>query len=68
MKKSITDEEEVQLYFIFCDISKICKKYFFERKHLPKDTWSIDKVINKLSLSTKKLKSKYSEMKKDNSK
>lgn len=68
MKKSITDEEEVQLYYIICDISRICKKYFFERKHLPKDAWSIDKVINKLSLSTKKLKSKYSEIKKDNSK
>jgi len=63
MKKSISDEEEIQLYYIICDISKICKKYFFERKHLPKDAWSIDEVIKKLSMANKKLKSKYSEIK-----
>lgn len=64
MRKIISDEEEVQLYYLICDISRICKKYFFERKHLPKDAWSIDEVIKKLSTSNKKLKNKYLELKK----
>lgn len=68
MKKSISDEEEVQLYYIICDISKICKNYFYERKYLPKDAWSIDEVIKKISVSNKKLKNKYLEIKKDNGK
>ena len=68
MKKSISDEEEVQLYYIICDISKICKNYFYERKYLPKDAWSVDEVIKKISASNKKLKNKYLEIKKDNGK
>ena len=64
MRKIISDEEEVQLYYLICDISRICKKYFFERKHLPKDAWSIDEVIKKLSTSNQKLKNKYLELKK----
>lgn len=68
MKKSISDEEEVQLYYIICDISKICKNYFYERKYLPKDAWSIDEVIKKISASNKKLKNKYLGIKKDNGK
>ena len=65
VKKGISDEEEVQLYYIICDISKICKNYFYERKYLPKDAWSIDDIIKEISLSTKILKNKYSEFKKE---
>lgn len=64
MKRRITDEEEVQLYYIICDIAKICKNYFYERKYLPSDAWSIDGVVKEISLSTKKLKNRYSEIKK----
>ena len=63
MKKCISDEEEVQLYYIICDISKICKNYFYERKYLPKDAWDIDDIIKGISQSTKMLKNKYSEFK-----
>ena len=63
MKKGISDEEEVQLYYIICDISKICKNYFYERKYLPKDAWDIDDVIKEISQTTKMLKNKYSEFK-----
>ena len=66
MKKRISDEDEVQLYYIICRIAKICKKYFYERKYLPSSTWSVDDVIKEISLSTKKLKDKYSEIKKNN--
>ena len=66
MKKRISDEDEIQLYYIICIISNKCKKYFYERKYLPSDTWSIDKVVKEISLSTKKLKNKYSEIKKKN--
>lgn len=64
MKRKISDEEEVQLYHIICDISRTCKNYFYERKYLPSDAWSIDGVIKDISLSTKELKSKYSQFKK----
>ncbi len=67
MKRKISDEQEIKLYHIICDISKICKNYFYERKYLPNDAWSIDDVINDISISTKQLKSKYLEFKKNNS-
>lgn len=66
MRKRISDEDEVQLYYIICDIAKICKNYFYERKYLPSDCWSVDDVVQEISFSTKKLKSKYSEIKKNN--
>lgn len=66
MRKRVSDEDEVQLYYIICDIARICKKYFYERKYLPSDAWCIDDVIKGISLSTKELKSKYSEIKKNN--
>lgn len=67
MKRKISEEQEIKLYHIICDISKICKNYFYERKYLPNDAWSIDNVINDISISTKQLKSKYLEFKKNNS-
>lgn len=66
MRKRISDEDEVQLYYIICDIAKICKNYFYERKYLSSDCWSVDDVVQEISFSTKKLKSKYSEIKKNN--
>lgn len=66
MKTIITNEDEVKLYHIVCDISKICKNYFYERKYLPKDCWSIDDVVKELMLSSKELKSKYNEIKQNN--
>lgn len=66
MKRKISDEEEVKLYHIICDISRTCKDYFYERKYLPSDAWSIDSVVKEITLSTKKLKNKYSEIKKNN--
>lgn len=68
MVKRISDEDEVKLYYIICDISKICKNYFYERKYLPSDAWSIESVINEISSSTKLLKNKYSEIKNNNKK
>ena len=67
MRRKISEEQEIKLYHIICDISKICKNYFYERKYLPNDVWSIDDVINDISISTKQLKSKYLEFKKNNS-
>jgi len=61
--RRISEEDEVQLYHIICNIARTCKKYFYERKYLPSDTWSIDKVVNEILSSSKKLKSKYSEIK-----
>lgn len=66
MGKRVSDEDEVQLYYIICDIARICKKYFYERKYLSSDVWCIDDVIKGISSSTKELKSKYLEIKKNN--
>lgn len=66
MRKRVSDEDEMQLYYIICDLSKICRNYFYERKYLPKDYWSIDSVIKEISLTTKELKNKYSEIKNNN--
>lgn len=63
MKKRILDEDEVKLYHIVCDISKICKNYFYERKYLPSDCWCVDNVVKEILLSSKKLKNKYNEVK-----
>lgn len=62
MKKRISNEDEVKLYHIVCDIAKICKNYFYERKYLPSDCWSIDDLVTKIVLSTKRLKNKYKEI------
>ena len=53
MRTIIKDEDEVKIYHIVCDISKICKNYFYERKYLPKDCWSIDDVVKEILLSSK---------------
>lgn len=65
MRKRIYEEDEVQLYYIICDIARICKKYFYERKYLPSDAWCIDDVIKRILSATKELKSKYSDIKKN---
>lgn len=65
MKKRISDEDEVRLYHIVCDISKICKDYFYERKYLPDDCWKVDDVVKQLCASSKELKNLYTQIRKD---
>lgn len=60
------EEDEIKLYHIVCDISKICKEYFYERKYLPKDCWSIDDVVKMIYSSSQDLKQTYNELKKNN--
>ena len=60
----ITDDEEQKLYYLVCDISRVCKKYFYERKYLPKDAWSIDSVVKSIYQTSKTLNTNYNEMKK----
>lgn len=62
----IKDEDEKQLYYLVCDISKICKKYFYERKYLPKDAWSMDSVVKSIYQTSKALNKKYNDLKKNN--
>lgn len=56
-------EDEKKLYYIICDISKICRKYFFARKNLPSECMPIDDAVKKIADSTKKLKNEYKEIK-----
>lgn len=51
----ITDDEEVRLYHLMCDISKMCRKYFYVRKNLPRDAWSTEKVVNYIYQTSKTL-------------
>ena len=65
MKKRISEEDEVRLYYIVCDISKICKEYFYARKYLPKDYWKVDDVVKSIYSSSKDLKTTYNNLKKN---
>ena len=56
-------EDEKKIYYIICDMSKICRDYFFARKHLPNDYWQIEDVIKSISDNTKRLKNEYKEIK-----
>ena len=52
-------EDEIKIYHKVCDISRICKKYFYERKYLPSDAWSMDKVVESIYSTSKDLKKQY---------
>lgn len=62
----IKDEDEKQLYYLVCDISKICKEYFYERKYLPKGAWSMESVVKSIYQTSKILNKKYNDLKKNN--
>lgn len=62
----INEEDEIKLYHIVCDISKICKEYFYARKYLPKHYWKIDDVVKSINSSSKELKTTYNNLKKKN--
>lgn len=62
----MSEEQEIKIYHIVCDISKICRNYFYERKHLPKDWWSVDDVVQEMEFSIKELKETYNNLKKQN--
>lgn len=62
----LSNEDEINLYHIICDIAKTCRNYFFERKYLPSDCWSIDDVVKSISASSTELKKQYNVMKKNN--
>lgn len=62
MKVRMSDEDEIKIYHILCDISKICKNYFYERKYLPDHYCSADDAVQNILASSKELKSEYKEI------
>ena len=62
----IRDEDEIQLYHLICDISRICKKYFYVRKYLPDDAWSMEEVVKPIYQTSKILNKRYNDLKKNN--
>ena len=56
MKKRISDEDEVKLYHKFCDISKMCRKYFYDRQNMPSEWWTVDEYVDSVISKTKELK------------
>lgn len=57
------EKDEIQLYHLICDISKICKEYFYDRKYMPQDCWSIDTVVKSIYQKSKTLNKKFNEIK-----
>lgn len=52
-------ENEERIYHIICDISKICRNYFYGRKYLPRDFWSEEKDISSLINTAKILEEEF---------
>ena len=61
MKKKFSNDEEVKVYHLMCDISKICRKYFYSRNHLPSDFWRPKGEISKIIDKSKQLEKLYKE-------
>lgn len=57
------EKDEIQLYHLICDISKICKEYYYDRKYMPQDWWSIDAVVKSIYQKSKTLNKKFNEIK-----
>ena len=55
----MSEEDEIKIYHKMCKISKICKNYFYERKCLPNDGWSIDSRVYDILKSSEELKKIY---------
>lgn len=60
----MNSNDEVEIYHIICDISKICREYFYGRKYLPRDLWNEESNIQELIDTLKILKNTFKEAKK----
>lgn len=61
----MSEEQELKIYHLICNIAKECKEYFFGRKYLPRDFWSEDKAIKAIINKSKELDKKYKDIKKE---
>jgi len=61
MNNNISETDEIKLYYTICSISRICKKYFFDRKNIPSSCWSINDYVEKILSASKKLETQYNE-------
>ena len=61
----ISDEEEVKLYYSICKIARVCRKYFYDRKYVPRDFWSLDKVVESISSASYDLEKQFNKFKKN---
>lgn len=60
----MNSNDEIEIYHIICDISKICREYFYGRKYLPRDFWNEESNIQELIDTLKILKNTFKEAKK----
>ena len=58
----MSEEDEKKIYHIFCDISKVCRDYFWCRLHIPNDGWSIDGEVNEMIDSLEYLRQTHKEL------
>ena len=60
----MNDEMEIKIYHTMCSIAKICKKYFYDRKYLPRDTWNIENRVEEIIAKSKTLETQLNNSKK----
>lgn len=59
----MSDEDEIKIYHIFCDISRACRSYFWLRNHMPNDGWSIDNEVGGMLSKSEKLEKTFNNIK-----
>lgn len=57
-------KDDTEIYHIICDISKVCRDYFYGRKYLPSDFWKPKGEINKIIDKSKQLEKLYKQKEK----
>lgn len=55
----MSEEKEIRLYFCFYKISLACKKYFYNRKYLPREHWNIEETVESILKAARELKIEY---------
>lgn len=60
----IDSEDEIRLYHLACDISRTLRDYFYFRKNLPNDGWSLEGIVNEIYSDAKLMHKEFKEYKK----
>lgn len=53
------EESEERMYHIICNISGVCRDYFYGRKYLPSDFWKMEDEIKAIISNANELKKEY---------
>ena len=62
---NINIENEKLIYHLACNLSGTLRDYFYFRKNLPNDGWSLEEIVNEIYSEAKLIKAKFKEVKKE---